>query len=95
MQKASGSMLMYCLLFGFIHSYPMAICSLADLEEISASPGKLPAEQLFKEAVSVAKTTYADQHVYPYTYLGGFYYRQKKFLLASESWVDAAYVAGK
>ena len=68
---------------------------MADLEEINASPGKPSAEQLFKEAIAIAKTTYADQHVYPYTYLGGYYYRQRKYLLASQAWVNAAYVAGK
>nr|3RE2_A Chain A, Predicted protein [Nematostella vectensis] len=80
---------------GHIKTYPMAIANLGDLEEISPTPGRPPAEELFKEAITVAKREYSDHHIYPYTYLGGYYYRKKKYYEAIASWVDAGYVAGK
>ena len=73
----------------------MALGNIGDLEEISPVPGRPPAEAIFKEAIKVDQDFYNNHHVYPYTYLAGFYYRQKNYLRAMEGWVDAAYVAGK
>ena len=75
--------------------YPLGLGNLGDLQEISPTPGCPSAEEIFKEGIRVNQTFYKDQHVYPYTYLAGYYYRQKQYLKAVESWVKAAYVAGK
>lgn len=73
----------------------MALGNLADQEEISPSPGRPPCKQIFEEAISVAKEVYNDQHIYPYTYLGGYYHRKKLYLDAIKCWIKAAHVAGK
>lgn len=73
----------------------MALANLADLEEISPSPERPPCKQIFEEATSTAKEFYNDQHIYPYTYLGGYYNRKKQYYEAMRCWVDAAHVAGK
>ena len=69
--------------------------NLGDLEEISPTADHPPAEEILKEGIKVNQTVYKDQHIYPYTYLGGFYYRQKQYMKAIDCWVKAAYVAGK
>ena len=79
----------------FCHRYPLALGNLGDLEEISPTVDHPPAEEILKEGIKVNQTVYKDQHIYPYTYLGGFYYRQKQYMKAIDCWVKAAYVAGK
>jgi menin len=73
----------------------MALANLADQEEIAPSTGRVPCKQIFEEAIAVAKEFYNDHHIYPYTYLGGYYLRKKQHYEAMRSWVDAAHVAGK
>ena len=75
--------------------YPLALGNLGDLQEITLTPGRPSAEEILKEGIRVNQTLYKDQHIYPYTYLGGYYYRQKHYVKAIECWVKAAYVAGK
>jgi menin len=72
-----------------LSQYPMAIGNLGDLEDIfpSLTPRKSPIE-LFYEAINVAKKTYADSHVYPYTYLAGYLYRNGRFKEALQTWAD-------
>lgn len=79
----------------FCCRYPLALGNLGDLQEISPTPGRPPAEEILKEGIKVNQILYKDQHIYPYTYLGGFYYRQKQYRKAIDCWVKAAYVAGK
>ena len=82
----------------FVHCstrYPLALGNLGDLEEISPTPGHPSAEDILKEGIRVGQSLYKDYHVYPYTYLAGYYYRQKQYLKAMDHWVKAAYVAGK
>ena len=79
----------------FFDRYPLALGNLGDLQEISLTPGRPSAEEILKEGIKVNQTLYRDQHIYPYTYLGGYYYRQKQYLKAIDCWVKAAYVAGK
>ncbi|XP_054157702.1 menin-like [Oppia nitens] len=86
--------LLWCLYdYGHLATYPMAIGNLGDLEDIcpSLTPRKSPVE-LFYEAIQVAKRVYADHHVYPYTYLAGYLYRNGRFKEALKSWADAAQV---
>ncbi|XP_017784683.1 PREDICTED: menin [Nicrophorus vespilloides] len=75
---------------GHLTKYPMAIGNLGDLEEISATPGRVPCNTLFQEAIVSARTFYNNQHVYPYTYQGGYFYRNKKYKEAFESWANAS-----
>ncbi|XP_076464388.1 LOW QUALITY PROTEIN: menin-like [Babylonia areolata] len=77
---------------GYLSRYPMAIGNLGDLEEISPNPEHPTPIQLFQEGVEVARTHYNNQHVYPYTYLGGFLYRCKQFPQAINAWAQAASV---
>jgi len=77
---------------GHLDRYPMALGNLGDLEEISGSTGRPASQELYDEAVEVARRDYGDQHVYPYTYLAGFHYRQRDFKAALRAWADAASV---
>merc|ERR550525_504431 len=77
---------------GHLERYPMALGNLGDLEEISGSTGRPASQELYHEAVEVARREYGDQHVYPYTYLAGFHYRQRDFKAALKAWAEAANV---
>jgi len=77
---------------GHLERYPMALGNLGDLEEISGSTGRPASQELYYEAVEVARREYGDQHVYPYTYLAGFHYRQRDFKAALKAWAEAANV---
>ena len=65
---------------GHLIKYPMALGYLGDLEDICSPshPRKEPM-QLFKEAIESSKRYYNDSHVYPYTYLGGYFFRLGHF----------------
>ncbi|XP_075225857.1 menin 1 [Lycorma delicatula] len=75
---------------GHLSRYPMAIGNLADLEEISPSPGRPPCSTLFQEAILCARKHYNNQHVYPYTYQAGYFYRHNMYKEAFESWANAS-----
>ncbi|KAI4463981.1 menin [Holotrichia oblita] len=75
---------------GHLAKYPMAIGNLGDLEEIAPTPGRVPCSALFQEAILSARTYYNNQHVYPYTYQGGYFYRNKMYKEAFESWANAS-----
>lgn len=75
---------------GHLKKYPMAIGNLGDLEEISSKEGRVPCKILFEEAIASARTYYNNQHVYPYTYQGGYFYRNKMYKEAFESWANAS-----
>ncbi|KAI8484751.1 Menin [Branchiostoma belcheri] len=77
---------------GHLRKYPMALGNLADLEEIDPTPDKPPPIQLFHEGIHAGKVYYNNQHVYPYTYLGGHYYRRGQFKDALHCWAQAANV---
>jgi menin len=70
--------------------YPIAISNIADMEELSPTGGRPTPLVLYQEAVEVARRVYANMHVYPYTYLGAYYYRQRRFIEALSAWADAA-----
>ncbi|KDR24179.1 Menin, partial [Zootermopsis nevadensis] len=75
---------------GHLTHYPMAIGNLSDLEEVSPTSGRPPCSTLFQEAAISARTYYKNQHVYPYTYQGGYFYRHKMYKEAFQSWANAA-----
>lgn len=68
----------------------MALGNLGDLEEVCPTEGRPPCARLFREAVRAARAHYRDQHVYPYTYQGGYFYRQRLYPQALASWASAA-----
>lgn len=51
---------------------------------------RIPCSTLFEEAIYSARTYYSNQHVYPYTYQGGYFYRNKMYKEAFESWANAS-----
>ncbi|XP_048517203.1 menin isoform X1 [Dendroctonus ponderosae] len=75
---------------GHLKKYPMAIGNLGDLEEISPKRPGIACSALFEEAIDAARRFYNNQHVYPYTYQGGYYFRNKKYKEAFESWANAS-----
>lgn len=75
--------------------YPMAITNIGDLEEVNTTPGRPSPEVLFEEAIESARSYYDNMHVYPYTYLGGYYYRMKHYKEALRAWAEASHVISK
>ena len=70
----------------------MALGNLGDLEEIQPCPERPPPMSLFQEAIEAAKKYYKNQHVYPYTYAGGYLYRRGQYKEAIRFWSEAATV---
>lgn len=64
--------------------------NLADLEELSPNLGRMHCSQLFEQAITVSKHFYGNRHVYPYTYQGGYFYRNRLYKEALQSWANAA-----
>lgn len=75
--------------------YPIAMSCIGDMEELRRTPGRPALVSLYVEAVNAAKSHYANMHVYPYTYLGAYYYRHRQFQQALGAWADAADVISK
>eukprot|EP00794_Sanderia_malayensis_P007104 gene7104-7907_t len=80
---------------GHLRRYPMAICNLADLEEIEQTNNEVGIEDLYQEAIEISETAYDGYHVYPYTYYGGYLFRMEKFNRATEMWCKAAQTASR
>jgi len=68
---------------------------IGDMEELSRTPGRPSPLSLYQSAVLAARTHYADMHVYPYTYLGAYFYRHRQFKQALIAWANAANVIRK
>ena len=78
---------------GHLSKYPMAIGNLGDLEEISPTSGALKTSlDLFLEGIEINKRYYDNHHVYPYSYLAGYYFRNGRFKEALQTWAEAASV---
>ncbi|XP_054261969.1 menin-like [Macrosteles quadrilineatus] len=75
---------------GHLAQFPIAIGNLADLEEINPTQGRPPCSSLFQEAILSARKYYNNQHVYPYTYQAGYFYRHNMYKEAFESWANAS-----
>lgn len=69
--------------------YPMGLGCLGELEESSPTPHRPSCEQLYEESIKSASTYYKNHHVYPFTYKGGYYYRQEKYREAFDAWAAA------
>lgn len=74
---------------GHLKTYPMALGALGELEEAASTPDRPSCEEIFDEAVNVAKLAYKNHHVYPYTYQGSYYHRKKNFREAFAAWANA------
>ncbi|XP_019955809.1 menin [Paralichthys olivaceus] len=77
---------------GDLDRYPMAMGTLADLEDQDPIPGKENPLKIHLKAVSSAQKHYNNEHIYPYMYLAGFHYRHKDVREALRSWAEAAQV---
>ncbi|XP_039283982.1 menin [Nilaparvata lugens] len=75
---------------GHLSKYPMAIGNLADLEEMIPQEGRPACSTLFQEAILCARKLYNNQHVYPYTYQAGYFYRHNMYKEAFETWANAS-----
>ncbi|CAL1526883.1 unnamed protein product [Lymnaea stagnalis] len=80
---------------GHLLKYPMGLGNLGDLEEISPNPGRPPPLAIFQEAISSAIKYYDNHHVYPYTYMGGYLYRKRRYKEAIKCWAEASNVIRK
>lgn len=72
-----------------LNRYPMGLGYLGELEEASATPDRPSCEILYKESVEASRKYYKDHHVYPYTYQGGYYYRQNMYREAFSAWANS------
>ncbi|XP_031596794.1 menin [Oreochromis aureus] len=77
---------------GDLDRYPMAMGTLADLEDQEPIPGKENPLKIHLKAVSSAQKHYNNEHIYPYMYLAGFHYRHRSVQEALRSWAEAAQV---
>lgn len=77
-----------------IESFPTNYCIGMHIMSITSTliflSFRPPCAVLFKEAIKSSKMYYNNHHVYPYTYQGGYFYRNKMYKDALESWADAA-----
>ncbi|XP_041352389.1 menin-like isoform X2 [Gigantopelta aegis] len=80
---------------GNLTRYPMALGNLGDLEEISKTPNRPQPIELFRESIKATEKYYNCQHVYPFTYLGGYLSRKRQYKGAIKAWADATAVVKK
>ncbi|KAM9426004.1 menin isoform 1-T2 [Pholidichthys leucotaenia] len=77
---------------GDLDRYPMAMGTLADLEDQDPLPGKESPLKIHLKAVNSAQKYYNNEHIYPYMYLAGFHYRHRDVQEALRAWAEAAQV---
>ncbi|XP_062305624.1 menin [Osmerus eperlanus] len=77
---------------GDLERYPMAMGTLADLEDQEPLPGKESPFAIHLKAVNSAKKYYNNEHIYPFMYLAGYHYRHREVREALGSWAEAASV---
>lgn len=77
---------------GDLERYPMAMGTLADLEDQEPMTGKESPLSIHLKAVESAKKYYNNEHIYPFMYLGGYYYRHRNVQEALGAWAEAASV---
>uniref|UniRef100_A0A674MXY6 Menin n=1 Tax=Takifugu rubripes TaxID=31033 RepID=A0A674MXY6_TAKRU len=77
---------------GDLDRYPMALGTLADLEDQDPIPGKETPLTIHLKAVGSAQKYYNNEHIYPYMYLAGFHYRHRNVQEALRAWAEAAQV---
>ncbi|KAM9718391.1 menin isoform 1-T2 [Menidia menidia] len=77
---------------GDLERYPMAMGTLADLEDQDPIPDKENPLKIHLKAVESAQKYYNNEHIYPYMYLAGFHYRHRNVREALRAWAQAAQV---
>ncbi|KAL4631091.1 menin [Arapaima gigas] len=77
---------------GDLERYPMALGTLADLEDQDPFPGRDSPLSLHLKAVDSAKKYYNNEHIYPFMYLAGYHYRHRNVREALGAWAEAASV---
>ncbi|XP_039514876.1 menin-like, partial [Pimephales promelas] len=77
---------------GDLERYPMAMGTLADLEDQEPMTGKESPLSIHLKAVDSAKKYYNNEHIYPFMYIAGYYYRHRNVQEALRSWAEAASV---
>ncbi|KAM4536619.1 menin [Odontesthes bonariensis] len=75
-----------------LERYPMAMGTLADLEDQDPIPEKENPLKIHLKAVGSAQKYYNNEHIYPYMYLAGFHYRHRNVREALRAWAEAAQV---
>lgn len=58
-------------------------------DEMPSSSPRPDSASLYVQAIRSAKTHYEDRHVYPYTFQGGYFHRQKMYKEAFHAWACA------
>lgn len=61
---------------------------MGELEEVSPTKNRPTCEEIYKEAIKSGQIYYKNHHVYPYTFLGGYYYRLNKYKETLASWAN-------
>jgi len=82
----------YCI---FSDRYPLALVTLADLEEVSPTESRPPALNIYNQSIDCSRHHYDGSHIYPYTYLGNYYYRRANYKEALRNWAEAARVISR
>ncbi|XP_030266959.1 menin isoform X1 [Sparus aurata] len=77
---------------GDLDRYPMAMGTLADLEDQDPILGKEDPLKIHRKAVTSAQRHYNNEHIYPYMYLAGLHYRHRNVRDALKAWAEAAQV---
>uniref|UniRef100_A0A9J7X7K8 Menin n=2 Tax=Cyprinus carpio TaxID=7962 RepID=A0A9J7X7K8_CYPCA len=77
---------------GDLERYPMAMGTLADLEDQEPMTGKESPLSIHLKAVDSAKKYYNNEHIYPFMYLAGYHYRHRNVREALGAWAEAASV---
>ncbi|KAL2078985.1 hypothetical protein ACEWY4_024729 [Coilia grayii] len=77
---------------GDLDKYPMAMGTLADLEDQEPISGKENPLTIHMKAVESAKKFYNNEHIYPFMYLAGYHYRHRDVKDALRAWAEAATV---
>ncbi|KAJ8337645.1 hypothetical protein SKAU_G00366110 [Synaphobranchus kaupii] len=77
---------------GDLDRYPMALGTLADLEDQDPIPGRDSPLSLHLKAVNSAKKHYNNEHIYPFMFLAGYHYRHRNVRDALGAWAEASSV---
>lgn len=84
------------LLYDQDNYFPMSLGKLGELENICLTPdAPLSPLELFNLGINISRTDYNDSHVYPYSYLASFFFKNGRFKEALETWADASAVLTK
>ncbi|KAG7465271.1 hypothetical protein MATL_G00174630 [Megalops atlanticus] len=77
---------------GDLDRYPMALGTLADLEDQDPMPGRESPLSIHLKAVESAKKYYNNEHIYPFMFLAGYHYRHRNVREALGAWAEASSV---